>query len=418
MPAKPALFVDQFGMSGIGPESVHLVEGFRIELIACLTRFREWYVAGAAQGTEEDNGARVSGRYGLTTTAYQAGTTINVVMVLQERPSGLAIWGERFELSVDQWFEAQQRIVRRIAATLNVQISTERMARVSHMPNVSLESYDAWLRGQWVIRHFDAGEWNRAVEMFAQGIEQAPSFSPLYSSLAQMNNAVHFVQPGMFRDADKVAKTVDLAQRAVALDPRDSRAELCLGWAHAFSKRYHVARIHMDLACELNPNDPWTLISAAMFHAFGGDVERSQELCSLAMSMTLSPTSGHWLYEANIRFLRGDDEGAIAAGERAQNALLTLPAWQAAALNNLGRTTEARIEVERFYAGVRANWLADQPPTERMIGRWFMQVYPISHQKTWERLRDGIAAVGIPVDDLSFDGVPVARREEDTFNPR
>jgi len=174
----------------------------------------------------------------------------------------------------------------------------------------------------------------------------------------------------------------------------------------------------MDLACELNPNDPWTLISAAMFHAFGGDVERSQELCSLAMSMTLSPTSGHWLYEANIRFLRGDDEGAIAAGERAQNALLTLPAWQAAALNNLGRTTEARIEVERFYAGVRANWLADQPPTDRMIGRWFMQVYPISHQKTWERLRDGIAAVGIPVDDLSFDGAPIVRKEEDTFNPR
>jgi tetratricopeptide (TPR) repeat protein len=279
------------------------------------------------------------------------------------------------------------------------------------MPNVSLDSYDAWLRGQWVIRHFDVGEWNRAAEMFAQGIEHEPSFSPLYSSLAQMNNAVHFVQPGMFRDLDKVAKTVDLAQKAVALDPRDSRAELCLGWAHAFSKRYNAARIHMDLACELNPNDPWTLISAAMFHAFGGDVVRSQELCSLAMSATLSPTSGHWLYEANIRYLRGDNDGALAAGERAQNALLTLPAWQAAALNNLGRTAEARVEVERFYAGVRANWLADEPPTDRMIGRWFMQIYPISQPEVWQRLRDGVAAVGIVVDGLAFTGeAPPATR--------
>jgi len=272
------------------------------------------------------------------------------------------------------------------------------------MPNVSLDSYDAWLRGQWVIRHFDASEWNRAVEMFAEGIEQEPSFSPLYSSLAQMNNAVHFVQPGMFRDAEKVAKTVELARKAVALDPRDSRAELCLGWAHAFSKRYHVAQIHMDLACELNPNDPWTLISAAMFHAFGGDVVRSRELCSLAMSATLSPTSGHWLYEANIRYLWGDYDGAIAAGERAQNALLTLPAWQAAALHNLGRRDEARAEVERFYAGVRANWLADEAPTDRMIGHWFMQVYPISRPEVWQRLRDGVAAVGIVVDGVVFTG--------------
>lgn len=42
MPLKPSLFVEAFGVSGIGPDSMHLVEGFRIELIACLTRFREW----------------------------------------------------------------------------------------------------------------------------------------------------------------------------------------------------------------------------------------------------------------------------------------------------------------------------------------------------------------------------------------
>ena len=106
MPLKPALFVEPFGVSGIGPDSMHLVEGFRIELIACLTRFREWYVCrNGGRRTGDDRDARVSDRYGLTTTAYQAGAAINVVMVLQERPSGLAIWGERFELRLDQWFE-------------------------------------------------------------------------------------------------------------------------------------------------------------------------------------------------------------------------------------------------------------------------------------------------------------------------
>jgi tetratricopeptide (TPR) repeat protein len=402
------LLVEPFGMSGVDPDRVHLVEGFRIELIACLTRFREWYVSGTTIDDPDNRaGVPVSSRYAVVTTAYQAGATINVVMVLQERPSQLAIWGERFELRLEQWFEAQQRIVRRMAATLNVQLSTERLVRLSHMPDVSLESYDAWLRGQWVIRHFDAGEWNRAVEMFAKGIEQAPAFSPLYSSLAQMNNAVHFVQPGMFRDPATVARTLSLAQKAVALDPRDSRAELCLGWAFAMSRRYSVAKIHMDLACELNTNDPWTLVSAAMFHAFCGDAVRAAALSAQAMEMTLSPTPAHWVYEASIRYLRGDNEGTIAAADRAQDALLTLPAWRAAALSNLGRVREARQDVERFYEGVRANWINDDAPTDRMIGGWFMQVYPISRPDTWQLLRDGIAALGIPVDGLAHTGAPV-----------
>jgi DNA-binding SARP family transcriptional activator/TolB-like protein len=409
-PLKPALFIDPFGMSGIGPDSVHLVEGFRIELIACLTRFREWYVVGTeAGGADDDGGARVSGRYALTTTAYQAGTAINVVMVLQERPSGLAIWGERFELRLDQWFEAQQRIVRRVAATLNVQLSTERLVRMSHMPNVSTGSYDTWLRGQWVMHHFNAGEWNRAVEMFAHGIEQEPSFSPFYSGLAQMNNSVHILQPGMFRNPVEVARTLPLAQKAVTLDPLDSRAELCLGWALAMNRRYALAKIHMDLACELNTNDPWTSMSAAMFHAFCGDAVRAGELSSLSMEVALVPTPAQWIYEASIRYLRGDDEGAIAAADRAENISLTLRAWRAAALANLGRATEGRREIAQFYEGIRANWINDEPATDRMIGRWFLQVFPISRLELWARLRDGLALLGMPVDGLVHTGAPDAR---------
>jgi DNA-binding SARP family transcriptional activator/TolB-like protein len=409
MPPKPALFVDPFSMSGIGPDSLHLVEGFRIELIACLTRFREWYVAGGASAVDDDNGARVSDRYGLTTTAYQAGTAINVVMVLQERPSGMAIWGERFELRLDQWFEVQQRIVRRVAATLNVQLSTERLVRMSHVQNVSTGSFDTWLRGQWVMHHFNAGEWNRAVEMFAQGIEQAPSFSPFYSGLTQMNNLVHFLQPGMFREPGELTRTLQLAQKAVALDPLDSRAELCLGWALAMNRRYSLAKIHMDLACELNTNDPHTSMSTAMFHAFCGDAIRAGELSSQAMEMALVPTPGHWIYEASIRYLRGDDEGTIAAADRAENFSLTVRAWRAASLANLGRTVEARRDVERFLEGIRANWINDEPATDHMIARWFLQLYPISRSDIWARLRDGLALLELPVESLFHTGAPDTR---------
>ena len=402
LPPKPALFVEPFAMSGIGPDSLHLVEGFRIELIVCLTRFREWYVAGTeADVTGDDYSLRVSVRYGLITTAYQAGSAINVVMVLQERPSGLAIWGERFELRLHQWFEVQQRILRSIAATLDVQVSIQRLARMSHPSNVSPAWYDSWLRGQWVVRHFDAGEWNRAAEMLAQGIEHTPTFSPFYSCLAQMNNAAAFVQPGMFRDKAQAALTVSLAQKAVTLDPLDARAELALGWALAFSRRYELAKIHMDLACELNANDPHTLVSAGHFYALYGDVARARALSALAMETTLALTPRNWVYEANIRYLSGDDEGALAAADRTEDAVLTVMAWRSAALANLGRINEARREAERFYEGVRANWINNESATDRMITQWFLQSYPLRLRVTWQRLRDGLAAAGFAVEGLT-----------------
>lgn len=404
-PPKPAVFIEAFAINGVDASRVHLVEGFRLDLIACLVRFREWYVAGADSGEPTDHtGAPVSTRYGLTTTAYQAGATINVVMVLEERGAGIAIWSERFELRLDRWFETQQRVVRRIAATLNVQLSTERLVRLAGEPDVSLEAYDIWLRGQSLIRYFSPDNWNRAAQLFAEGIKRAPDFSPLYSSLVQMNNAVHFVHPGMFRDPAKLAHTLTLAQQAVLLDPRDSRAELCLGWSLAFNRRYAQAEVHMGIACELNPNDSWTVMAAAMFHAFCGNEQRAMDLARHALEMTLSPGLNHWVYQASICYLCGDDEGAVAAADRAQDALRTVPAWRAAALCGLGRHEEAHKDRERFYEGVRAEWFGDAAPTEAEIGRWLLHAYPISRPETWERLRAGLLAAGVPVAGCRHDG--------------
>jgi DNA-binding SARP family transcriptional activator/TolB-like protein len=401
IPPKPALLVEKFAMSGIEPDQAHLVEGFRNELIACLARFREWYVTG----TDGDYGdVPVSTCYAATTTAYKDGGSINVVMVLHERPSNVAIWGERFELRLDRWFGAQQHIVRRIAATLNVHLSAERLMRLSHVPDVSLEAYDIWLRGQAVINGYRVGEWNRIAQTLVRTIEREPGFSPLYSSLSQMNNVIHFVQPGKFRDENHTQRTLALAQRAVALDPRDSRAQLCLGWALAFCRRYSQAELHMEIACELNGHDSHTLMSSAMFHGFKGDTERAVKQAAMSMDMTLVPTLTHWGYLTNIRYLHGDYEGTIVAADRAQDGLLTMPAFRAAALCQLGRTAEARQDLTRFYANVRAAWTGDAPSTEAMVAKWLLHLYPISSAEIWERLRDGMALAGLPVRGLTYHG--------------
>ena len=163
-------------------------------------------------------------QYCIETTAYQAGVEINIVMVLRDDTAGIYVWSESFRLGLGNWFETQQRIIRRIATSLNVQLSTERLMRLAGEPDVSLDLHDRWLRGQSLHFKYDAESWQRAVEIFRDAIRENPGYSPCYSSLVQMNNIEHLVHPGIFRDLEKAKATLELAKTAVQLDPVDSQS--------------------------------------------------------------------------------------------------------------------------------------------------------------------------------------------------
>ena len=73
--AKIAILVDPFSMNGVSADRVHLVTGFRHHLIACLTKFREWYVGdGTAQQPPASGNVRQLRAHSVAATAYQTVT--------------------------------------------------------------------------------------------------------------------------------------------------------------------------------------------------------------------------------------------------------------------------------------------------------------------------------------------------------
>jgi DNA-binding SARP family transcriptional activator len=401
-PTKMRLILRAFGMHGIDGDRVHLVQGFGLHLAACLVRFREWTVIDRPNPEAALRPSDSVPQYCIESTAYQAGTEINMVMVLRDEATGVYVWSESFRLSLDNWFETQQRIIRRIASSLNVQLSAERLMRLAGEPDVSLEIYDRWLRGQHLHFEYDAESWQRAVAIFRDAIRENPAFSPSYSSLVQMNNSEHIVHPGILPDPDKAKLTLELAKTAVRLDPVDSRAHLCCGWSHVWASREAEAAPHMELACELNDNDPWTLLSAAHYYAFCGSIERALRLAEQSLALSPAPPYLGWAYHGTIRFVCGDYAGALAANDRAHGATHLVPAWRAAALFHLGQTALAREEAERFLNGIRSFWVGSSAPTDEAVTRWALQAHPISIRSRWEALRNGLGGAGLPVGGITL----------------
>ena len=388
-----------FDVSATRDESRYFVQGFRRELIACLVRFREWVVRDVTLAPTAPHPAD-TGEYLIEASALGSGETLRMVITLRDVTTNSYLWSERLNISIANWFEAQQHIVRRITTALNVHVSAERMAAIAHRPQGDMKAYDLWLLGQTTFLSFDAKKWETARDLFRQVIARMPDFAPAYSSLAQLNNSDHIVRPGVFRDAARSEQSLVYAREAARLDPIDSRSQLCLGWSHAMVKQYEQAMIFISLAYELNENDPWTMVSSAGCFAVCGEYARAQEIADHVLRLPLAPSSLQWAYHVSIRFMAGDYPGAVQAANAAGD-LSYVPGYKASALFHLGDRAGAAAELQRFIDITRKKWVGVDPPTDANITRWLLTMVPIRRAEDWQRVRDGLAGAGAPVEGLA-----------------
>lgn len=397
------LSVAPFEIAGARSEQLHLVHGFRRELLACLTRFREWLVRDLGPINRQplaplDQSAE---EYTIEASAVQAGEALRLVLTLKETATGVLLWSERLELSAAEWMNAQQTVMRRLAAALKVNVSAERMSSISPRPDEGLKVFDTWLRGQALILSFDPRDWHRAAELFRMAIREAPSFAPAYSSLAQLQNTIHFVHPGIFRSMERATDALNYAREAARLDPVDSRSHLALGWAHAFASQHEQAAAHHELARELNDNDPWTSTSAGLGFAFGGDTQKALAFLRDAASHMVDPMPIHWRYRTIVEHISGNYAASLAAAEQATSSVPNEIGWKVSALYHLGEKAQATQELKRFYALVAQRWCGSLQPTEETMAKWFLHLFPMRRTEDWEHLREGLAGAGAPVTGLS-----------------
>jgi DNA-binding SARP family transcriptional activator len=392
-----------FDAGGIPADQRHLVTGFSHELVACLARFREWSVRTIASiAATEPRSWSSPPEYFVEGTAYEHRGTIRLVITFRDAVTSVCIWSERYDVTLAEWFDIQQKIVRRIATVLNVHVSAERLRRATTEAEVPREVHDRWLRGQELMHQVTPAEMKAAAAIFSELVRDAPDFSPALSGMVQINNMDHITFPGHFRDRNKHLATLRLAQRAVQLDPLDSRAQLGLAWSHQLVGRTQESTLHAALAAELNEGDPWTLMACGQIFAYCGDYERAKGLARTSLELSLAPSRSQMTYFSAIKFLCGDYDESVQAAARGLDESPGFSVWKCAALAHLGRVEEARAEIKQILLRSEATWAGRARPAAHDILRWLLQMFPIAVEQDWERLRAGFKAAGAPVDSIAF----------------
>jgi DNA-binding SARP family transcriptional activator len=391
--ARPiALVVGAAAEPSVGEGSGFQLKAFRDQLIANLVRFREWLVFDEADilrdGQNELHETQFF-RVELKALALDPAAAISVA--LKDSVTGRLLWTEIVDPRDISWADAYSKTIRRIAIALNIHVSSARLKQISEMHSAPPGIYDRWLKAHATMMTYDGARWAEVGDALGEIVRDAPDFSLALRSLAMWSSAHPIAVPGVSRSQESHRTVVDLAWRALELDPADSQAHLCLAWSSALAGEAEGAKAYAAMAVELNTNDIWTLVSAANVMGFCGDVAGAVGAAEMALTTSPLLTRAQLCYLASVQFMNRDYAACVKTLERAGASYPGAMAWKVAALWQLSRREEAAAVLSRTIRDVASRWKGPVLD-EGAIFDWLSSQFPILDPEIKGRFTQGLAS--------------------------
>jgi TolB-like protein len=366
LPDKPSIVVLPFVNVGNDPEQGAFVDGLTEDLITDLSRNSGLFViarnsAFAYKGKAmdvreiaEDLGVR----YLLEGSARRAAGRVRINAQLVDAVSGDHLWAERFDRSLEDIFGVQDEVTGKIVEAL--------LGRLSAPPPRNrprnLEAYDLCVRARRLMDDTPQAA-REAHLMLTRAVSLDPEYAEAYRWLA-LNHWMGWVHSGGPTESSR-SVALELARKAVALDPNDAGCRWVLAYLLAYERSFAEADAEFAKAIELDPNeaDAWAALSDIAVLA--GRVEEGLEHIRKAFRLNPFPASWYYLALGQAQYAAGEYEAAVETLRRDETYRTSSRRFLAASLAQLGRRDEARAEAELFLVGnpdfTIRHWAATEP---------------------------------------------------------
>ncbi|MSP88457.1 MAG: tetratricopeptide repeat protein [Alphaproteobacteria bacterium] len=208
-------------------------------------------------------------------------------------------------------------------------------------------AYDQWARGREQFNTLTREGILEARRLFAAAIERDPRFARALGQLANTYVAEQDLQYTP-RRADVTRAAVELAKRAVAIDPVDSQLRWVLSRTLLWDSQYEEAIAEMRTVLQRDPDFANGHAFMTQILTFAGRAEDALPHIERALRMEVYHPFWYYGVRGNALFMLGRYEEAVAdyrrALERNANSIFSRR-HLASALGHLGRISEAEWEI-------------------------------------------------------------------------
>lgn len=377
----------------------YLADGFADLTKNCLSKFRCW-IALSWPSIGFDSKVKID--YLELAKMTDVDYVIDTVLDWRHQPGRLfvalvdcsnsnQIWSDTFAVAETELQSMSSMLSGAIASKLASQINYLTLLRFARTNSGDATAYDLWLRGDQLVKDWKPKSDELAKQFFERAIELDPGLARAYASIASLLNTQAMTRPGYVDDIEDKKRAFELAQKAIALDPFDSRNHLNMAWSWLLEKSEERADSHFKLAVDLNPYDSETLIACAMGMAFLGHLQIAKQWSELALK--LNPLHPEYFlgYICAIKFLDGQYEESIKVASRCPDIFLDIPAWTASAHALLSNPIDAVNALKAFEHIIGEKWEGPHPPDRAEKISWFIHSIPILWKKGQAKLEEGLS---------------------------
>jgi adenylate cyclase len=379
---RPAIAVLPFDNMSNDPEQDYFVDGLTEDIITALAAWRSFPVIArnstfAYKGTSPDIrtvGTELGARYVLEGGVRKGGNRIRITAQLIDASTGHHLWADRYDRQLEDIFELQDEMTRRIAAIVAPEVERAEQMRLVARDPINLAAWELCHRGIALLDQYSKEAISEAQDVFGRAIELEPNYAQAYAWLAESHSLELVLELTDNREAS-VSRAIEAATKAVEIDETDSFAHAMLAGAHLWPSRYEAALVAAERSVELNPSNSLGLAFLAV--ALESLCRHDDAIERFEQSIQLNPRdSRRHIYitgmaRAHLGARRYDK--AVETAKRTINQRPDFPNSHyilASALGHLGRFEEARAELaecERLHPGYierRLNYAPYRDPAE------------------------------------------------------
>ena len=316
---KPSIVVLPFDCMSKDPEDEHLADGVVESITAVLSRIRSFFViarntAFAFKGQHrkaKDIGLELGVNYLLEGSLQRSGSRLRFTIQLIDTRRDAHLWAERYDGTVDDIFDLQDRITERVAAALHPSIRLAEVERVRSKRPQDMGAYDYTMRAMPLVWHLDKRQVEEALELLEHALKLDPGYA-MAMALAGWCWAQRSVYNWTDDPVHAQSKALALAQSAAEHASDDPLVLAVLGAVHGLSHQYAVALVFLQKSVALDPNGAWAHSRLGYVNVALGRAQEAKEHFETALRLSpLDPMNfNNHVGLATALQLAGDDESA------------------------------------------------------------------------------------------------------------
>jgi adenylate cyclase len=299
LPEKPSIAVLPFtNMSG-DSEQEYIGDGISENIISALSKTPNMFVIARystftykgklvkVQRVSEDLGVK----YVLEGSVQKFGERVRITAELVDAIKGHRLWSEQYDRKLEDLFDLQDEITRKIVVALQVELTEGEQARVRHRSTNNLKAWGHAVKGYSFFERFKKEDNVKARELLREAVKLDPKYAWAWTWLA-WTHLIDARNDWSESREESFKRAVEIAQKAMALDDTLPDVHTLLGGIYLYQGQHEKAIAEGKKAIGLGPNNATNYAQLAYYMYYAGEFKETIEL--MRKAMRLQPYYPSW----------------------------------------------------------------------------------------------------------------------------